>query len=207
MAVKRRAEREISEREKVVKKMRGEEDDDPLVELKLCTENIILAGIIKKKLTNSDLDHLSRVILPGKQVRNYVLPFLYPAELDEVERGNGRGGLMVRVKDLDTDTIHWLSFKKWESSGSYKLGLSWIQDFVKRRNLHKDDEIVMFWVDDDSTRRGFFFSVVKRFYPPPDPSLCEFAREFLSLSPLTPDYNSAWKERCSSIDDYLAVRN
>ncbi|XP_042495113.1 B3 domain-containing protein At2g33720-like [Macadamia integrifolia] len=138
-----------------------------------------------KKLNKSDLDHhLRRVILPSDQVRKNVLPFLSQSQQKKVEGKNE--GLNVRVDDLNTGSYYFLSFKKWESNGSYKLGRRWIHDFVEKRKLHKDDVIGMRW---NQFTRGFCFSVIKRSsaYPPPDHSLCKFARKHLRLSPPTPD--------------------
>ncbi|XP_043710555.1 uncharacterized protein LOC122659518 [Telopea speciosissima] len=134
MVVKRKqAEIEVYEREKVVKRKLGEKND-PLVKLKFWTGDTSV-GLVKKKLMKSDLNNLSRLILPGAEVRKHVLPLLHPWEFYEVEGGDGGRGLMVHVKDLDTNTQHWLSFKMWENSNSYKLGLWLIPDFVRRRNL------------------------------------------------------------------------
>ncbi|XP_043694182.1 uncharacterized protein LOC122644874 [Telopea speciosissima] len=181
----------VSERDTAVKR-KLRDNNDPLVKLKLGGGDTSV-GLVKKKLMKSDLNNLSRLILPGADVRKHVLPLLHPWEVHDVEGA----GLIMHVKDLDTGTQHRMSFKKWESSGSYKLGLRWISDFVRRRNLQKDDMIVMFWVNDDSdsTRRGFCFYVAKRSYPTPNPQLCKFAQKFLRLSLPTPDF-SDW----SSID-------
>ncbi|XP_043687752.1 B3 domain-containing protein At2g33720-like [Telopea speciosissima] len=186
---------------KVLKKRRdGEEqkEEDPL-ELKLYRD----PWIVKKNLTASDLYHLSRIILPSDQVEKHVLPFLNPCEIHGVVQSFR--GLNVWVYDLDTGTRHLLSFKKWNSNHSYKLGLNWIKEFVKRRELRTGDLIGMLW---DPSTRGFCFSVLKRSPlppdgaaaaepvvavvatatpPPPDPKLCEFARKRLRLSPPVPD--------------------
>ncbi|XP_042491541.1 B3 domain-containing protein At5g26805-like [Macadamia integrifolia] len=160
------------------KRGREEEGDDDPLKLKLGND----PWTVKKKLTKSDLNGLSRVILPGDQVKKNVLPHLNSQELHDVEWSNG--GHKVWVEDLDEGSLHLLSFKTWKSNGSYKLGLNWISEFVKKRKLRNGDMIGMFW--DDSTR-GFCFSVLKRSpQPPPDPSLCKFARKYLCLSPRTP---------------------
>ncbi|XP_042494253.1 B3 domain-containing protein At2g33720-like [Macadamia integrifolia] len=166
---------------KRVERGKEEEEEDDLLKLKLWSDT----WDVMKKLNKSDLDHhLRRVILPSDQVRKHVLPFLSKSERQEVEGKNE--GLNVHVDDLNTGSYYFLSFKKWKSNGSYKLGRDWIQEFVVKRQLRKDDMIGMCW---NQSTRGFCFSVIKRSpaYPPPDPSLCEFARKNLRLSPPTPD--------------------
>ncbi|KAJ4955930.1 hypothetical protein NE237_012713 [Protea cynaroides] len=154
---------------------------------------------IKKKLMESDVNNLSRLILPTQLVDNHVLRYFSDEERFAVL--HSERGLELKMKDLDQGTCHLLTLKKLGSSGSFKLGLNWISEFVKRRRLQKGDVIGMFW-DNYSTRdnnydtRGFCFSVLERYAPnsdanaeavvaatPPNPSLCKFAREDLHLHP------------------------
>ncbi|KAJ4957076.1 hypothetical protein NE237_013859 [Protea cynaroides] len=142
---------------------RKEDDDDDhdlSLELKLSRGD---PWTVKKKLTESDLNHLSRLILPRDQVEKHVLPFFNPEEEKGVLRSEN--GFHFRVKDVDEDSSHLLSFKRVKSTRSYKLGLNWISQFVKRRRLQKGDVIGMLW--DNYGTRGFYFSVLERADGPP----------------------------------------
>ncbi|KAJ4955999.1 hypothetical protein NE237_012782 [Protea cynaroides] len=172
-------------------------DHDDLLELKLSRRD---PWTVKKKLTESDLNHLNRLILPSDQVEKHVLPFFNPEELNRVLQSEN--GFEFTVKDVDQDTNHLLSFRRVKSTRSYKLGLNWISQFVKRRRLQKGDVIEMLW--DNYGSRGFYFSVLERTDVPtadhvnsnepvvaatlPDPDLCDIARTDLQLrQPIPPE--------------------
>ncbi|KAJ4956062.1 hypothetical protein NE237_012845 [Protea cynaroides] len=129
---------------------------------------------IKKKLVGSDVNNLSKLILPTELVEKHVLPFFNAEEQHAVLKGER--GLELKMKDLDQGTCHSLTCKKLDSSGSYRQGLNWISEFVKRRKLQKGDVIGMFW-DNYNTRdnkydtQGFCFSVLERYAPNSDAML------------------------------------
>ncbi|GAB4833751.1 hypothetical protein Ancab_032000 [Ancistrocladus abbreviatus] len=110
---------------------------------------------IKKQLTSSDLNHLSRLLIRKKEVGSYILPELGKEAKVQVHSKNGLG---VMAWDCDTETEHQLTFQYWKSSKSFVLKGGW-SEFVKRRGLTTGDEIGMFW---DRLNRRFSFSVLTR---------------------------------------------
>ncbi|XP_028234231.1 B3 domain-containing protein At2g33720-like [Glycine soja] len=113
---------------------------------------------IKKTLTDSDLGILSRLLLAADLVKKQILPMLgaYHARAAETE------GTPVRVWDMDTKSMHQLVLKRWSSSKSYVLIGKWNQDFVRRRDLRKGDEIGFHW---DPYNCVFNFCVLKQAMP------------------------------------------
>ncbi|KAL6130830.1 hypothetical protein ACLB2K_069208 [Fragaria x ananassa] len=109
---------------------------------------------IKKKLTMSDLGNLSRLLVLGYMVKNFVLPLV---DADFKQRVESKAGKQVTVKDSDKETEHQLTFRYLKSSKSYVFNGKW-KEFVKRRDLKKDDEIGLYWDTHDSK---FHFSVLK----------------------------------------------
>ncbi|KAK3430386.1 hypothetical protein EUGRSUZ_E01937 [Eucalyptus grandis] len=111
---------------------------------------------IKKKLTKSDLGHLSRLLLPWGCVKIHVRDWMSPEMVERIESKDGMG---VVVRDADTGDEHWLVFRYWESSKSYVLNGNWNKPFVKGRELKVGDEIGMFW---DTVSCKFHFSVLRK---------------------------------------------
>lgn len=64
-------------------------------------------------------------------------------------------GVDVTVFDMDSQTSHVLTLKKW-STNSFHLVKGWTKDFVKRRNLKEND---LRW---EKTNSRFCFRVVMR---------------------------------------------
>jgi hypothetical protein len=120
--------------------------------LRLCDQD---PWKIKKKVTESDLGHLSRLLVRASLVKKHVLPFLGSDCGREVESK----GIQVRVWDNDTKSKHHLVFKHWRTSKSYVFIGMWNQDFVIRRELKQGDEIGLYW---DSNNFMFHFSVLQR---------------------------------------------
>ncbi|GAV85553.1 hypothetical protein CFOL_v3_28989 [Cephalotus follicularis] len=111
---------------------------------------------ITKKLTDSDLGHLCRLLLKTKSVKDHVLPFL---SIDIVNQIESNSGATVTVWDQDTRSDHKLVLKKWSTCRSYVLIDKWRQDFVLRRGLEEGDEIGLYW---DIYYSRFVFSVFNR---------------------------------------------
>ncbi|KAI5683406.1 hypothetical protein M9H77_04634 [Catharanthus roseus] len=86
-----------------------------------------------KLLTKSEINSSSRWLLGREVVYSCILPFLDPLHARRCE------------------TVHILKMLK---SNSFVLTGSWNKDFVKRRNLHKSDEIVLYW-DKENCRLNF----------------------------------------------------
>ncbi|KAK7304212.1 hypothetical protein RJT34_15335 [Clitoria ternatea] len=114
---------------------------------------------IKKTLTDSDLGILSRLLLAADLVKKQILPML---GVDHARNAETEEGTPVRVWDLDTKSMHQLVLKRWSSSKSYVLIGKWNQDFVRRRDLRKGDEIGFHW---DPYNCAFNFCVLKRTMP------------------------------------------
>lgn len=114
---------------------------------------------IKKTLTDSDLGILSRLLLAADLVKKQILPML---GADHARAAETEEGTPVRVWDMDTKSMHQLVLKRWSSSKSYVLIGKWNQDFVRRRDLKKGDEIGFHW---DPYNCIFNFCVLKRAIP------------------------------------------
>ncbi|KDP45080.1 hypothetical protein JCGZ_01580 [Jatropha curcas] len=109
---------------------------------------------IKKRLKESDLGNLSRLLVPSNLVKKDVLPLL---SSDLVNGIKSKRGAPVVFWDVDTETTHNLVFKKWDSSGSYVFIGGWTTEFVQRRSLKEGDEIRIYW---DVPNSRFNFSVI-----------------------------------------------
>ncbi|XP_028753735.1 B3 domain-containing protein At2g33720-like [Neltuma alba] len=111
---------------------------------------------IKKTLTESDLGISSRLLLATDLVKSQILPML---GLDHARAADSDEGTSVSVWDLDSKSMHHLVLKRWPSSKSYVFIGKWNQDFVRRRELKKGDEIGFQW---DPYNSLFNFCVLKR---------------------------------------------
>ena len=112
---------------------------------------------IKKTLTQTDLgDRWLRLLVPADIARNLILPVLEVKTDDDALTNKG---FLVRIWDVNTESEHKLNFKLWKSSGGYIFNRWWMEDFVKRRDLKRGDEIGFHW---DPYKRQFDFSVIKR---------------------------------------------
>ncbi|KAG5592429.1 hypothetical protein H5410_042943 [Solanum commersonii] len=101
------------------------------------------ASSSREKLTRSDVNGASRLLLSRQDVNNYILPLC---------------GVDVTVFDMDTQTSHILTLKKW-STNSFHLVKAWTKDFVKRRNLKENDAISIRW---EKSNSRFCFRVQMR---------------------------------------------
>ncbi|KAI9078627.1 hypothetical protein K1719_039376 [Acacia pycnantha] len=115
---------------------------------------------IKKVLTTSDLGKLNRLLLSTENSMEDLVASL----MGNNNNNNNNEELVlkgrpVRVWDVETKSMHQLILKQWASIKNYVLIGNWNQDFVKRRNLKKGDEIGLQW---DPYKFCFNFSVLKR---------------------------------------------
>ncbi|KAE9584873.1 putative transcription factor B3-Domain family [Lupinus albus] len=110
---------------------------------------------IKKVLQKSDLGNMSRLLLSKDLAENLVLPILNADERRDAETDRG---VRVSIRDVDTNSMHSLLFKRWGSSKSYVFIDKWVQDFVKRRHLKVGDEIGFHW---DPYNHHFGFTVLQ----------------------------------------------
>ncbi|XP_057452326.1 putative B3 domain-containing protein At1g78640 [Lotus japonicus] len=108
---------------------------------------------ITKKLTQSDLGYLSRLLISKDLAEDLVLPVLTPEQRVALYQN----GTQILIWDMDTQSLHYLVFKFWVSSRSYVFIDNWTKDFVKRRGLKKGDEIKLHW---DPYKKCFDFSVL-----------------------------------------------
>ncbi|XP_049361627.1 putative B3 domain-containing protein At1g78640 [Solanum verrucosum] len=111
---------------------------------------------ITKKLTRSDVNGASRLLLSRQDVNNYILPFMNKEE--RIIICQQLCGVDVTVFDMDTQTSHILTLKKW-STNSFHLVKAWTKDFVKRRNLKEKDAISIRW---EKSNSRFYFRVQMR---------------------------------------------
>ncbi|KAF6167671.1 hypothetical protein GIB67_031254 [Kingdonia uniflora] len=111
---------------------------------------------IKKVLTASDVNTLSRFLIRKADINTYILPGLSEEQRQQVESFEG---LPVVVRDLDTNSEHQLRFKLSSKSHAYILISNWSEDFVRRRGLQEGNEVGMNW---DGQRLRFSFSVLSR---------------------------------------------
>ncbi|KAL3536473.1 hypothetical protein ACH5RR_004934 [Cinchona calisaya] len=104
---------------------------------------------IKKRLTSSDVNGSSRLLLPSNQVKQFksMLQGCHP------ERGK-----YVIVWDVDTNSVHDLVLRQWKTK-CFVLSRNWKRDFVRRRNLVVNDEVGLFW---DQTTSMLQFSVTNK---------------------------------------------
>nr|GMD70367.1 putative B3 domain-containing protein At1g78640 [Ipomoea batatas] len=96
---------------------------------------------IHKRLSTSDVNLSSRLLLPKEEIIKYVLPLM---DMESPTACENRGGLRVKIWDLDTESEHQLSLKQWKT-GSFVLNSNWNTEFVKRRSLQLGDTISMCW--------------------------------------------------------------
>nr|GMD63282.1 putative B3 domain-containing protein At1g78640 [Ipomoea batatas] len=96
---------------------------------------------IHKRLSTSDVNLSSRLLLPKEEIIKYVLPLM---DMESSTACENRGGLRVKIWDLDTESEHQLSLKQWKT-GSFLLNSNWNKEFVKRRSLQLGDTISMCW--------------------------------------------------------------
>ncbi|KAK3430451.1 hypothetical protein EUGRSUZ_E02045 [Eucalyptus grandis] len=111
---------------------------------------------IKKRLTQSDLSHLSRFLIGRDFVKSHFLRWMSEEMVRQVESGKGAD---VIVRDMDTCSEHRLVFVFWASSGCYVLKGGWIKEFVKRRGLAVGDEVGMYW---EPSASKFHFSLLHK---------------------------------------------
>ncbi|KAK3430412.1 hypothetical protein EUGRSUZ_E02114 [Eucalyptus grandis] len=95
---------------------------------------------IKKTLKKSDLDHLSRLMIPWAVVATH-----------------SSEGANIVVWDADTRSEQQLVFAYWASSRSYVLKGCWMKVFVQRRGLAEGDKIGIYW---DPIASKFHFSLL-----------------------------------------------
>nr|GMD65986.1 putative B3 domain-containing protein At1g78640 [Ipomoea batatas] len=96
---------------------------------------------IHKRLSKSDVNLSSRLLLPKEEITKYVLPLM---NMESCRACQNKNGLRVKIWDLDTESEHELSLKQWVT-GSFLLTSNWNKEFVKRRSLHEGDTISMCW--------------------------------------------------------------
>ncbi|KAK3430443.1 hypothetical protein EUGRSUZ_E02054 [Eucalyptus grandis] len=111
---------------------------------------------MEKRLTHSDLGHLSRLLIGQDLVKSHFLRWMSEETVRQVESGQGAD---VIVRDMDTSSEHRLVFVFWASSGSYVLKGGWIKEFVKRRGLATGDEVGIYW---EPIASEFHFSLLHR---------------------------------------------
>lgn len=115
-------------------------------------QNQVYKGVYlgPKVLTKSDTDSSSRLLLGRDLVLYGIIRFL---DQGRAKRCETVDGAKIHVHDLDTHTDHELVLKMWKSNSFVFTG-NWNKDFVRRRNLQKNDEIGLYW-DKQNSRLNF----------------------------------------------------
>ncbi|KAK4408349.1 hypothetical protein Sango_0415900 [Sesamum angolense] len=111
---------------------------------------------IRKYLTASDVGGSSRFLLNKPSAEDHILPYVMGNDGLGLEQG-----VEVVVWDVDTGSEHILVLKRWKSTGSFVLTKNWMSDFVRRRELKKNDEIGLRWADENSRLE---FTVLRKNY-------------------------------------------
>ena len=86
------------------------ESEEVSTELKL---GLYDPWVMKKKITVSDIDSLSRLLIAKDLVKEHILPQWDPSFIEGI-----KDGVAFAVWDFDTKTEHQLRFKQWSSNGS-----------------------------------------------------------------------------------------
>lgn len=111
---------------------------------------------ILKTLTIDEIWSKGKFQLPFEQIRDILLR--YTSE-EEILRTNIEVcKTEVRVKDLDTNTSHCVTLWKYPHEDNFALRESWIEEFVKRRELVVGMVVGMYW---DFENHMFCFSVLE----------------------------------------------
>lgn len=108
-----------------------------------------------KVLTKSDTDSSSRLLLGRDLVLYGIIKYL---DQSRAKRCETVDGAKIQVHDLDTNSNHELVLKMWKSNSFVFTG-NWNKDFVRRRNLQKNDEIGLYW---DKHNCRLNFTVLKK---------------------------------------------
>ncbi|KAK3430390.1 hypothetical protein EUGRSUZ_E01943 [Eucalyptus grandis] len=120
---------------------------------------------IRKKLTKSDLDHLSRLLLPPDCVRIHVLRWMKKEMVGGVHSKEGMEVNVIKERTEGTegtegkDQEHRHVFRYWASSGCYVLNGGWSELFVNGGDLNVGDEIGMYW---NTNSCKFHFKVLRK---------------------------------------------
>lgn len=112
---------------------------------------------IAKRLENSDVGNLCRLMLKKQWVETLILPLWTNEENKSLVFSDK--GFRAPIFDQDTGSLHALTFKMWVSSKCYIFNNNWSVDFVKRRGLQAGDTIGLRW---DDLCGHFCFSVLDR---------------------------------------------
>ena len=97
---------------------------------------------INKVLNANDVSSLGMLELTPEQVYKHILKHWEAEMVAKVLNGKQ---IPIVILDVDTDTKHSLFFKKWPQDENFIFHSSWMNDFVKRRNLQEGMQIGMYW--------------------------------------------------------------
>lgn len=111
---------------------------------------------ILKTITDDELWFGGIFQFPLEQIRDSIL-VLFPQ--DVIYRTIQHiCNLQLSVKDLDTNTFHWVTLWKYPHENYFAMRESWIEEFVKRRMLVAGMVVGLYW---DSSANIFCFSVLE----------------------------------------------
>ena len=113
--------------------------------------------VIKKRITDSEIRGEGRLRLPVVGVKEHILPNWDKECVGSIKIGEQ---VAVTVWDCDTKSKHQLFFnKETGTNATYSFIGQWIEEFVSRKGLKKDDEIGLYW---DQINLRFCFIILNQ---------------------------------------------
>nr|CAN61594.1 hypothetical protein VITISV_030556 [Vitis vinifera] len=109
---------------------------------------------INKVLNANDVSSLGALELTPEQVHNHIFKYW---EANMVAKVLNSEQVPIVIIDVDTNTKHSLFFKKWSQDENFIIHSSWMNDFVRRRDLQEGMLIGMYW---DIRSSSFKFSIL-----------------------------------------------
>ncbi|XP_010424370.1 PREDICTED: B3 domain-containing protein At5g26805-like [Camelina sativa] len=110
---------------------------------------------ILKTLTRHEILEEGILQLPHEQIQDLLMRYF--SEHDILLANYLTYQLNLFVKDLDTNTIHFVSLWRHPHEKNFAMRESWIKEFVKRRELVAGMVVGMYW---DFENHMFCFSVL-----------------------------------------------
>ncbi|KAL0792425.1 hypothetical protein Bca101_063802 [Brassica carinata] len=111
---------------------------------------------LSKTLSPHEVWNRGKLQLPMEYIQATILRHI-PDLISKIQMMIGHFDL--KVKDLDTNTVHTLSFWKDAYEDNFATRETWFKEFVKRRSLVAGMVVGMYW---DFNINMLYFSVLER---------------------------------------------
>ncbi|EOA22660.1 hypothetical protein CARUB_v10003362mg [Capsella rubella] len=111
---------------------------------------------ILKTLTMEETWEEGKFELPTEQIQDTVMTYFSEHDILRINLWTCKS--IVKVKDLDTNTLHYVTLWKHPHEVNFAMRESWIEEFVKRRKLVAGMVVGMYW---DFNSAMFCFSVLE----------------------------------------------